>query len=442
MEHELIIHMGMPKTGTTSLQFLLGNNNKVLMKNSFFYPDTLKHFNNTDMSAEGRFQNAGWATYKGYVIQNDDCWKEEFEEFTRTIYENLKKYNVILSDETLGAVKSDSYFEFMKGKYENVKVVVYIRRQDFRIESAWAGRIKVTGLLQRVTRDRTLKLQDFYNIKLEENHNLKCYDKLQQIENIVGKDNLKVFLYDELKGYGIPRHFVETLGLNYNDFKPVENQNIPLSVMDTEIKRRLNLCILGQTDRLANKINKEYWKLKIFFDDKRGYLLEEEDRRRILDYYEEDNRNIARTYFNREKLFDEKIDYPTVKLSDEEVNANYTTLLEKMMQNFAAITEYQANFIRKIIQGKKLALFGAGNRCRYLMNEGWKVDVILDNDRNKSGEFIGGVKVVYAEDFNDWSTYICLITVKESSEISEQLKSIGLIYNEDYFDINEIELLN
>ena len=39
MENKVIFHIGLPKTGTTAIQFLLYENASVLKEYGFFYPD-------------------------------------------------------------------------------------------------------------------------------------------------------------------------------------------------------------------------------------------------------------------------------------------------------------------------------------------------------------------------------------------------------------------
>jgi hypothetical protein len=379
MGNKLILHIGMPKTGSTSLQRFLEQNNDVLKKHSFCYPDARMNFNNTKVEIEGRWQNGGLKPYESFVLEKDDVWKEAYEKFTEIVSENLNNYNVILSDESIWTrIAGTRYIRYLKKIFKNIIVIVYIRRQDFWLESMWAQKIKLKVLPENLD-TCNLKLKDYCEKTLSSG--IGYYDKLQQIEGVVGKDNLKVFSYEEAKEYGVYRHFVENIGLDYGDFNNINNQNVSNSVIDIEIKRQLNSSILDKPYGVIQRINEEYWKLNIFFDEKKGYFMDGEERTKILSSFENDNKKVAMTYFNREELFDKKVDYPKVNLVEEDVNYNYCTLIENMITKFAFRLDSQLEYIKSekvidlevsncldIISNSNIAVWGARDRGEYALS--------------------------------------------------------------------------
>ena len=172
-----------------------------------------------------------------------------------------------------------------------------------------------------------------------------------------------------------------------------------------------------------------------------GYLLEPNQRMEILKRFEEDNRKVARRYFQREKLFDETVDYPVARLDEEEAQDNYIKVLEALAERLCYQIKYPP--LQKILSAgnKRIAFWGAGFMGRRLIMEmGFPADIVLDSDREKAGGDINGVKIVWTGDFTEWDRYLILITPLEQADIEKRLNDLGLRKDRDYFDIHTIGL--
>ena len=87
---------------------------------------------------------------------------------------------------------------------------------------------------------------------------------------------------------------------------------------------------------------------------------------------------------------------------------------------------------------RKLYLFGAGNNCDdYLSYRDDYVWGIIDNDTNKTGKNIRGVKVISPDAIKDWHQIFIIITVAKYEDIAYQLSGYGLLHIRDYLLIGE-----
>ena len=459
--NKLIVHIGLTKTGTSTLQKFLAYNNEMLHELGYSYPDTSHNFENKEVVEAGRYNNGGFVPFiRG---QREQDWNATFISGQEMIRRELEDHNVILVDECITDVRcntmertGEDYIRYLKDTYGNVHIVVYLRRQDTHFESAWAQKIKGS--------DNTFPSREWYRIdatieeiyerfmdniggKNSDNMWSWCYyyyPRLQRMEEIVGVECLHVYTYEEAKEYGLCRHFIESvLQLPMQSFVQTVNSNVTPSAMATEVKRRINKAFLF-SPTVLRQIQEEYCNTRLSFPtvrSKEGYLLGPDQRMEILKRFAQDNEKVARRYFQREKLFDENVEYPVARLDEEEVEDNYTKTLETLAERLCYQVKYPP--LQKILStgNKKVALWGAGHMGReVILAMGFPADIVLDSDREKVGEDIGGVKVVWVGDFTEWDRYIILVTPLEQADIEKRLNDLGLRKDQDYFDIHKMGL--
>lgn len=83
---------------------------------------------------------------------------------------------------------------------------------------------------------------------------------------------------------------------------------------------------------------------------------------------------------------------------------------------------------------KKLAFWGASKFAINLLNKGFEkcVDVIIDNDSNKNGTEINGIRILHPDNIVEMSKYFIIITSMRYDEIKEDLIDRGMIENKDF----------
>lgn len=145
----LYIHIGTPKTATTSLQHFCKENADILEEKGYCYPIFVHKFKHVSILRNGFFLSYKEEEEKG----KRNFFQEEkfFRQGMDFVLDNFNKFdNVILSDEAIWSVvfKRGKPYLWEKiwreaDKYGyRVRVIVYLRRQDDLAESWWNQKIK------------------------------------------------------------------------------------------------------------------------------------------------------------------------------------------------------------------------------------------------------------------------------------------------------------
>ena len=183
--------IGTQKTGTTFLQEFMRRNEKALKKQGYCYPKFELGINGM------KNRNAYFLVHHSKLGNKEACQKEEAE-FKRIAYSKIKELskefpNIVLSDENIWyGCKRKGFWTEVLNEFHNigceVKVVVYLRRQDQVIESLWKQRLKGMAC-------DTVSFSEF----CERGSGWFPLDYFQHCTNIaeaVGRENLTVRIYE------------------------------------------------------------------------------------------------------------------------------------------------------------------------------------------------------------------------------------------------------
>ena len=305
----LYIHIGTPKTGTTSLQHFCTENAKLFEEQGYCYPIFPHKFKYINIMRNGFF-----LSYKGYDENKNRNQMEEAKFFRQGmdfILDNFQKFdNIILSDEAIWNVvfkrgKTDLWERLKKEADEHdyvIKVVVYLRRQDSLATSWWNQKIKIGK--------RVYSKDSWENfVKDPTKFELEYYDSLKFIEKFVEKENIIVrrFGRQYFKNGSIFEDFIDAVGMRYSShFVISEGQrNVSLVGNTHEIKR-----ILNTIPDLRDQDNKFFRSIVIDMSEQRPDLKKEtmfspEEALKFMEQYREGNRKIMKEYFGKdEDVFD------------------------------------------------------------------------------------------------------------------------------------------
>lgn len=315
----LYLHIGTPKTGTSAIQRFLPMNEELLKEQGFCYPDLGYRF-----SGIGKNRNAHFLVYRQRCISETEEETQRIRQLEdEYFYKGLDKIkeimniypNVILSDENIwnGYVKRENFWETLNDALSergiNLKVIVYLRRQDLVIESYWIQRVK--EMLQ-------MSFQDYISSGKYKYFKLDYYKQLKYIAEIIGKENIIVRAYEkqqyEGSGNTLISDFLNILGLKMNpEYVSADIvANTSLFGGCLEVKRILNQMECFQ------KPNWSVRYLRIIqeeLENQTGLSVSEcryfkyEQQMAFLSEYDSCNSAVAREFMNREDgiLFREEI---------------------------------------------------------------------------------------------------------------------------------------
>ncbi len=341
----LYIHIGVRKTGTSAIQDFLDLNKARLYKDGYIF--RLPKLYDYDRST--RIQNSkgeyvvveNYRTYpklrNGIFLHGNSG--DPHEENVRRLNKGLRiikkwldeKPNVILTDEHIS--RDWSRWDFLKRVKEfsekndfNVKVIIFLRKQDVFLDSFYRQDVK-----------DHFPTESWDSFLADNKHSdiiPTNYEKmLTAFSRIFGKDNIEVIPYEPgiwaKNGGSIFSVFMNAIGIT--DIRHYELpgglSNESTTYNQTEIMRILNRLteahepLKVSTKKFFEKasidcsgLSKEERKLSYFSD---------EERRKLMEEYKDENRRIAGEYLNREELFlsgdssGEKWEYDLLAMQEE-----------------------------------------------------------------------------------------------------------------------------
>ncbi|MDD6213387.1 MAG: hypothetical protein PUB22_09670 [Clostridiales bacterium] len=308
----LYLHIGTPKTATTSIQEFCYANRKVLASKGCCFPmfTDIYRYPQKGPKRNGLFLEARILGEDKKPLVEEE--KRVYQACMNRVHACFEKYDsVILSDESIWEVmnrrKKNLWGQLKKEADQGgftIKIIVYLRRQDSYVDSWWNQRIK-KGTLHYCTTP--------WDQFVTEDVNFINPDYLQSLEKIAavfGRENIIVRRFDRkyfLNG-SVEEDFMNILGLKVTEeFRQV----------DAEHNQRLagNPC---EIKRVINGLSGLSWKENVFFWNR---LLEispisaaeyptdnftEEQAREFMSQFEENNRKIAEWYLkDGEPLFNQ-----------------------------------------------------------------------------------------------------------------------------------------
>lgn len=316
---KLYIHIGLEKTGSTSLQFYLQKNRDALLKHNIMYPDigykhnSQAHFKlcaplflkeNPDASLDfAPFCNFEadevWNQLKNQILYSDS---EHFIISAETFSSKLKKEGI------------DYIYQFSQSLKKNVvtKVVVYVRRQDDFFVSALSTMAK-TGKTTSVEQELEKALAGSYYYNHLEN--------IKRWEMRFGKKSLIVrpFLKSAWKNGSLIDDFFSSININWHTVDDGRGKKINQSINSkatilglklNTISKDLGVSFLNR-EALLHKVS------KIFPEEDK--VLSIKEARDILYFYENDNKKLSEYFFNEKEKNMYLNDLAEISFTDDRV---------------------------------------------------------------------------------------------------------------------------
>ena len=309
MSSTLYLHIGTPKTGSTSIQNFMYDNRETLAEKGLYYPDMGYDFKNIIHSVNAHFlmnlTPANKTPAEGYA--------KSFTEGLEKLYEMAADHEkILLSEEKLWYWyrkdgPNSSFWKDLKEKLDahgiDCRIIVYLRRQDSFMQSLWSQRIKA-GI-------RKCSFEEF----LKEPYPNDYYDYLNTLAGIFGKDHIiaRPFERGRFKNGDLLEDFLDIFGMDIKDgFKvgdPAQNQKLEGSYL--ELRRMIgHLPEYAKHDVYPGFVFQKLQSKNYFNEDFKKY--HPIDSQKLTDYlktFDESNSLVAKEYLGLEdgKLFDDAV---------------------------------------------------------------------------------------------------------------------------------------
>ncbi len=300
---KITLHIGVEKTGSTSIQSYLTRNRDDLLKQGILYAQSLSLPNNDYLVAFSQDPGKKSDIRAKYGIPDST---EEIGKFRDKITSDLKreigKYNpshLIISNEHLTSrlhckEELDRLFGFLLGFSDDIELIVYLRRQDSLLESLYSTAI-ISG--------NTYEFDTYFN-NMQNRHDLYFYKLLKMWESFIPKDKIKIRVFENksLRNRDIVDDFLHQVEVERSDNETIE-ANTSLGCKKTEFLRRFNLMLpLADKDssHLRGNILQLLYKAPLA-DEK--IRMSDQQREEIVTAFSEENKKTANYFLSKSELF-------------------------------------------------------------------------------------------------------------------------------------------
>jgi len=376
---KLILHIGTPKTGTTSLQNVLFNNRDLLLENDIFYnPNAYSDEFLIPFLFDERYSEKYNKLSIGWITFDDIHEIEMLDERCirlRNDFESSGCNKLIISAESL-FYRWNNVLELIKEIFFNYKinVVCYVRRQDLFLESHFDQNLKNRAFLFNTVykfpdtlKDNFFKcnmtgmLPEFIDHIYEMLHLLDYYKMAKHLENIFGEENLLIRIYEKNNLNTVDDFFYNVLNIT-PPCEPNSNYSneLRLGKYLSELKLQRNIFNTEFYKKISIGLGNKYKNINYFTDSARAAFLA---------YFSKSNEMLAREYLKRG---DGVLFYAPIELYDE-LDITLNSFNKEVIDLITEGTDYDHTFvdIRPIIwfilkkaalSGKSVLLYGIKSR--------------------------------------------------------------------------------
>lgn len=308
---KLYLHIGIEKTGTSSIQSFLNKNREQILENyGILYPKTGIWF---DKSHHGF---AFSVTGSNLHIKEPENFDDMLNQLEEEIKEN-KPSAVLISSEIFRGLHQTDFFDLFNEKiqkhFDEVILIVFLRDQPYWLLSMYNQYIKDQNIRFSKSFD------EFYSVI---KNKADYYEMLKNWNKYIEKENMYIFPYyernNELRKSSIDV-ICDFLNINTQDMNFDKSRNISLNRVHMEFYRFFNRLDIGKEER--NQINSLI--LNNFNDEKYDYLVDQycvlsiQEKVDIQNDFYEINKKVSQYYMNNKELF------PPIKEREDKVDYNF-----------------------------------------------------------------------------------------------------------------------
>jgi tetratricopeptide (TPR) repeat protein len=238
MARRAILQIGTEKTGTTTLQHFLATNRAALKANGFLYPEFCGRINHTALAAYAMAPDRRDGIRTALGCRSETDVEPMRARLRAAAAEELAGNETVLfcsehcHSRLIRPAEVETLHALLAPFFDDIRVAVYIRRQDRLALSLYSTKLKSGG------HDRSILPPSgpddpYFN-----------YDRSIGLwEAVFGRDNVHVRLFDrrELVGGDVVADFVATWGLaGRTPYRPVCDQNESIRPLAQEFLCRVN----------------------------------------------------------------------------------------------------------------------------------------------------------------------------------------------------------
>jgi hypothetical protein len=238
---KIFLHIGLEKTGTTTLQFTMALNQRLLRNYGYFFPTTLEGSTSNHIglalcaaspeAASDLGQYAGLTNRAAYSAFLERYPKQMARELIRSGCHTAILSNEHCSSRLTTIAEIAKLYRIVASVAPQIRVVIYLRRQDELVASHYSNFVR-SGATREFEFPQNIGWLDYLNL-------------LEMWADVFGRENLsiRIFEREQMKGGDLLADFCSTIGFSrYDELPRLEDQNRGLDVYTLEFLRRFNAC--------------------------------------------------------------------------------------------------------------------------------------------------------------------------------------------------------
>lgn len=301
---DLYLHVGLPKTGTTTIQYFLGHNREVLEAHGVCFPDLELQFFRVNPYRNGRFLSVAYVDESGKKTKSRP--HADYESILDKLGKCAKHYNkLVLSDESIWSYRAGQpvFWQNLKDDLAERNIdlhfVVYVRRQDSFVQSLYREKIKRSDI------DQTF--HEYLDWLKKHKYPLDYATYMDMLSAILPKENIHIRVFERGQFQGeehtLLSDFLEVIGLSLKDgFEVLPDEN--MSVDGTYLKMQYYLNTLSEAPHLSPALRKSFFDVQTQNSFVQNIapttLFNEGEQVAFLESFAESNKRLAKQYLGRE----------------------------------------------------------------------------------------------------------------------------------------------
>ena len=306
----LILHIGIEKTGSSSIQTFLFENKKALEKAGYGYIHTEGRVDHRDLAVAFMEHSKSDPYTKTHKIEGEDVRHAFCERVKKQLAGEVKSlrnrgmHTCIISSEHLSSrirevIEIQGLGSYLQSIFDDVRVIAYVRDQRKKLPSQYSTRIKTGGALtfRKMFNDYLSCEKDFYDMSF------------LPWENAFGREALRLQLFDRKYFYcgDLIQDFlnISAIELDQKDLICLKSDaNTSLSKTACEILRIVNFFL--PKNSLRSIAVRESLMKRLNHLQGKPWSLSSEQSELIKEKYQDSNEEFRKKYFpDKENLFDD-----------------------------------------------------------------------------------------------------------------------------------------